>query len=73
MVIIITYAICSHLYRTNKLGAKHPYQTVQNWSDNRSAIAWTRQAAISSADGKAPSRLFCSLCINNNLQFIPIM
>ena len=68
MVIIINYVICSHLYKTNKLGKKCPYQTVQNWSDNRSAIAWTRQAAISSAGGKALSRIFCSLCINNNLQ-----
>ena len=38
-----------------------------NWSDNKSAIAWTRQAAISTAGGKALARIFRSLSINNDL------
>ena len=58
MVIIMNYAICSYLYKTLYLGAQYPYQTVQNWSDNRSDIAWTKQAAISSAGRKALSRIF---------------
>ena len=68
MVIIINYAICSHLFVTQQLGLQYPHQTVLIWSDNKSAIAWTKQAAISSAGGKALSRIFCSLCINNDLQ-----
>ena len=68
MVTIINYAICSHIYKDRNLGASYPHQTLLNWSDNRSAIAWTKQAAISSAGGKALSRIFCPLCINNNLE-----
>ena len=68
MVIIINYAICSYLFNTRHLGAQYTHQTVLIWSDNRSAIAWTKQAAINYTGEKAFSRIFCSLCINNNLQ-----
>ena len=36
-----------------------------------SAIAWTKEAAISTAGGKVLARIFCSLSINNNLQCTP--
>ena len=44
-----------------KLNNTYKYQTLLNWSDNKSAIAWTKQAAISTAGGKASARIFCSL------------
>ena len=68
IVVIINYAITSHIFKSQNLGSHYPYQTLLNWSDNKTAIAWTKQAAISSAGGKALSRIFCSLCINNPLQ-----
>ena len=68
IVVIINYAICSHLFVKRGLNDPYPHQTLLNWSDNKSAIAWTKQAAISTAGGKALSRIFCSLCINNGLQ-----
>ena len=68
IVIIINYAICSHLYTSRGLDSKYKHQTLLNWSDNKSAIAWTKKAAISTAGGKALSRIFLSLCINNDLQ-----
>ena len=70
VVIIINYAISSYFYKTDNLGRTYKYQTLLNWSDNRSAISWTKHAAKSSAGGKALSRIFCSLCINNPLQCI---
>ena len=70
IVIIINYAISSHLFSSNNLGSTYKYQTLLNWSDNRSAIAWTKKAAISTAGGKALSRIFCSLSINNDLQCV---
>ena len=70
VVIIINYAICSFIYKSKQLGHTFKYQSLLNWSDNRSAISWTKQAAISSAGGKALSRIFCSLCINNDLQCV---
>ena len=68
IVVIINYAISSYLFTSRGLNTKYPHQSLLNWSDNRSAIAWTKQAAISTAGGKALSRIFCSLCINNGLQ-----
>ena len=68
IVVIINYNISSHLYQIKRLRGIYPHQTLLNWSDNRSAIAWSKQAATSSAGGKALSRIFYSLSINNNLQ-----
>ena len=73
MVIIINYATSSFLFKSHNLGAQYPHQTVLIWSDNRSAIAWTKQAAISSPGGKALSHIFCSLCINNDYNVLPIV
>ena len=70
IVIIINYAICSYLFTTRKLNSVYKHQSLLNWSDNKSAIAWTKQAAISTAGGKALARIFCSLSINNDLQCI---
>ena len=67
IVVIINYAICSFLFTANNLNNEYKYQTLLNWSDNRSAIAWTKQAAISTAGGKALACIFCSLFINNDL------
>ena len=68
MVYNINYVICSCISTTKNLGAKYLHQTILNLSDNRSIIAKTRQAAISLADGKALSHIFCSLCIKINFQ-----
>ena len=70
IVIIINYAISTTIFQRKNLGATYPHQTLLNWSDNRSAIAWTKQAAISTAGGKAISRIFCSISVNNNLQCV---
>ena len=70
IVIIINYAISTAIFKEKILGAKFPHQTLLNWSDNRAAIAWTKQAAISTAGGKALSRIFCSISINNDLQCV---
>ena len=67
-MVIINYAICSSICSTKKFSNVYKYQSLLNWSDNRSAIAWTKQAAISTAGGKALARIFYSLSINNNLQ-----
>ena len=65
MVIIINYTFCSYLYNGQHLVEIYPHLTVLNWSDNWSAIAWTKQAAISSARGKAQSGILCrSLFLN---------
>ena len=70
VVVIINYAIVTHIVKENNLCAHYKYQTLLNWSDNRTAICWTRKAAISTDSGKALSRIFCSLCINNNINCI---
>ena len=68
IVIIINYAVCTSIFHEKNLNNVYKYQTLLNWSDNKSAIAWTKQAAISTAGGKALARIFCSLSINNDLQ-----
>jgi len=67
IVVIINYAICTYIFNTKNLNSVHQHHTLLNWSDNKSAIAWTKQAAISTTGGKALSRIFCSICINNDL------
>ena len=68
IVAIINYAICSAIFSSKKLNHVYKYQTLLNWSDNKSAIAWTKQTAISTAGEEALARIFCSLSINNDLQ-----
>ena len=70
VVIIVNYAIVTDIVQKNNLCEKYPYQTLLNWSDNKTAIVWTKKAAISTESGKALSRIFCTLCINNNINCI---
>ena len=62
-VVIINYAICSYLIP--KSGSSIEYPVLMNWSDNRSAISWTKRAARSTIAGKALARMFCCLAFNN--------
>ena len=59
----INYAICS--YFIPKSGSSIEYPVLMNWSDNRSAISWTKRAARSTIAGKALARMFCCLAFNN--------
>ena len=68
VVVIINYAICTSLFYERNLNTVYKYQSLLNWSDNKSTIVWTKQAAISTAGGKALACIFCSLSINNDLQ-----
>ena len=70
-VIIINYAVVTSIIKEKKLCEKYKYQSLLNWSDNKTAISWTKKAAISTESGKALSRIFCSLCINNNINCVP--
>ena len=65
-VVITNYAITTQI-KDSKNPAKKQYQSLLNWTDNMSALAWTKKAAISTPAGKALSKIFCSLCINNNI------
>ena len=69
-VVIVNYAIVTEIAKQSDLFSKFKYQSLLNWSDNKTAIAWTRKAAISTESGKALSRIFCTLCINNNINCI---
>ena len=44
-----------------------PYPTLLNLSDNSSALSWIRKATNSTPEGRALSRLLCTLQINNVL------
>ena len=65
---MINYAICTSIFHDKKLNTLYNYQALLNWPDNKLAIAWTKQAIISTSGGKALARFFCSLSINNDLQ-----
>ena len=70
VVVIVNYAIATEIIKEKNYCKKFKYQTLLNWSDNKTAISWTRKAAISTESGKALSRIFCTLCINNNINCI---
>ena len=70
VVVIINYAIVTHIVNDSNICEKYKYQSLLNWSDNRTAICWSKKAAISTESGKALSRIFCSLCINNNINCV---
>ena len=69
-VIIINYAIVSHIGTDLNLCENFQEQSLLNWCNNRTAIYWTRNAAISTKSGTALSRIFCSLWINNNINCV---
>ena len=70
VVVIVNYAIATEIIRQKNYCKIFKYQTLLNWSDNKTAISWTRKAAISTESGKALSRIFCTLCINNDINCI---
>lgn len=69
-VIIINYAIASHLLEKNLINTNQEYPLLLNWTDNMSAMAWTKKAAVSTPAGKALSKIFCYLCMNNDMACI---
>ena len=69
-VVIVNYAIATKIISDQKLCSKFKYQSLLNWSDNKTAISWTKKAAISTDKGKALFRIFCSICVNNNVNCI---
>ena len=62
-VVIINYTVCSYLI--HKSGFNIEYPVLMNWSDNRSAISWTKRAARSTNAGKTLARMFCCLAFNS--------
>ena len=65
-VVITNYAITAQIM-DSKNPNNHQYQSLLNWTDNMPALAWTKKAANSTFAGKALSKIFCSLCINNSI------
>ena len=65
---MINNAIYSSIFYAKKLNQVYKYQSLLNWSDYNSTTAWTKQAAISTAGGKAFAHSFRSLSINSGLQ-----
>ena len=66
-VLITNYAIVSQIVKTISTDLDVQYPILLNWTDNMSALAWTKRAAISTPAGKALTRIFCILCMNNNV------
>ena len=62
-VVIINYAVCSNLIQKSRSNIEYP--VLMNWSDNRSAISWTKRATRSTTAGMALARIFCCLAFNN--------
>lgn len=74
VAIIINYAAATFVLANTTFGkgpvgsiCEHPYPTLCNWADNRSAIAWTRKLCNSTAEGRALTRIFASLNFDNSL------
>ena len=69
-VIIINYAIASHLLAKNLINTNQEYPLLLNWTDNMSAMPWTKKVAVSTPAGKELSKIFCYLCMNNDMACI---
>ena len=61
------YAAATEAVRERRDTWKQPYPVFKNESDNKSAVSWTRKAAMSGPIGKALARIFCMINKNNIL------
>ena len=67
VTIIVMYAAATETVREKESTLIHKYPIFKNESDNKSAVAWTRKAAMSGPIGKALARLFCMINKDNML------
>ena len=72
---IITYAAVTVFFSLNPSSCSHPYPVLLIWTDNMSAKAWIKKAAMKTSKGMALQRILCNLMINNPVglqaDFIP--
>ena len=64
---IINFAAALTFHGLNPEWAGHPYPTLLNWTDNRTARAWLRKAALKSDMARRLQKILCSMMINSPL------
>ena len=60
---IINFAAALTFHSLHPTWAGHPFPTLLNWTDNRTARAWLRKAALKSDMARRLQKILCSLMI----------
>ena len=66
-VVIINYAMATQMLTDGIIVSKQEYPILLNWTDNVSAMAWTKKASVPTPAGKSLSKIFCYICMNNKM------
>ena len=64
---IVNYAALTVYVQAHPKAAGHQYPILLNWTDNTTAKAWIRKAALKSQVAKNLQYILCGLMINNPL------